>query len=66
MNRKVPCPSNRSAAIDEAIKRFRGRGYRAMQQYVKDKFGFVPKTCWIAHRKEVLGFSPRPAWNRGK
>jgi hypothetical protein len=52
--------------VDEAVRRFEGKGYAEIQQYVRSKYGFVPKTCWIAHRKEVLGFSPRPVWNRGR
>ena len=66
MRRKYPCPADKAAAIDEAIKRFEGRNYQAIQDYVRNKFGFVPKTCWIAHRKEELGFNPRLAWNRGQ
>jgi len=27
--------------------------YAEIQEYVKKKFGFVPKTCWIAHAKEI-------------
>lgn len=29
--------------------------YKEIQKYVKDIHGFVPKTCWIAHMKEVCG-----------
>lgn len=63
--RRYPCPSEKAPMVDEAIRRFDGRGYAQMQEYVRTKWGFVPKTCWIAHRKEVLGFDVRPAWNRG-
>jgi hypothetical protein len=31
---------------------------------VKQRFGFVPKTCWIAHVKELNGLKPRIAHNR--
>lgn len=29
--------------------------YKEIQQYVKLKYGFTPKTCWIAHMKEMYG-----------
>jgi hypothetical protein len=38
--------------------------YKAIQEWVKDRFGFVPKTCWIAHLKELLGLPVRIAPNR--
>jgi hypothetical protein len=38
--------------------------YKAIQSWVKDTFGFVPKTCWIAHMKETLGIPRRVASNR--
>jgi hypothetical protein len=38
--------------------------YKGIQVWVKDKFGFVPKTCWIAHLKELLGLPKRVAPNR--
>ena len=31
--------------------------YKEIQAYVKEKYGFQPKTCWIAHMKEVCGIS---------
>ncbi len=64
--RKYPCPPEKAPMVDEAIRRFGGQGYERIQQYVTTKWGFVPKTCWIADRKEVLGFDVRPAWNRGQ
>ena len=37
--------------------------YKEIQSYVKEKYGFLPKTCWIAHMKKVCGIpvknSPR-------
>jgi hypothetical protein len=33
--------------------------YRQIQDYVKRQDGFVPKSCWIAHVKEMLGLKPR-------
>jgi len=38
--------------------------YSAIQDWVKGKYGFVPKTCWIAHVKEISGLNPRIAPNR--
>lgn len=38
--------------------------YEAIQNWVKDMFGFVPKPCWIAHLKELLGLPVRVAPNR--
>ena len=28
--------------------------YKQIQKYVKQKHGFVPKPCWIAHTKELM------------
>jgi len=38
--------------------------YEQIQQFVKAKYGFQPKTCWIAHVKEIAGLKVRRAWNR--
>ncbi|PKL58077.1 MAG: hypothetical protein CVU42_15550 [Chloroflexi bacterium HGW-Chloroflexi-4] len=38
--------------------------YIEIQKWVKEKYGFVPKTCWIAHVKEISGLSVRRAHNR--
>ncbi len=38
--------------------------YRKIQIYVKNKHGFVPKTCWIAHAKEIFGIPVYKAPNR--
>jgi hypothetical protein len=38
--------------------------YKEIQAYVRNKFGYAPKTCWIAHVKEMCGLNPRPAPNR--
>ena len=29
--------------------------YKQIQEYVRDKYGYSPKTCWIAHMKDVCG-----------
>jgi hypothetical protein len=38
--------------------------YKEIQDYVRSNYGFVPKTCWIAHVKEMCGVSSRKSWNR--
>ena len=38
--------------------------YRRIQEYVRLKYGYTVKTCWIADVKEREGLSPRRAPNR--
>jgi len=38
--------------------------YAKIQEYVKRKYGFVIKTCWIADAKQLCGLPVRTAWNR--
>ncbi|HHU49618.1 MAG: hypothetical protein ACOYEH_04250 [Caldicoprobacterales bacterium] len=38
--------------------------YKEIQEYVQLNFGYKPKTCWIAHAKEIYGLSPKTAANR--
>ena len=38
--------------------------YREIQAWVKRTYCFVPKTCWIAHCKELHGLPRRDAPNR--
>ncbi len=38
--------------------------YKQVQQWVKTNYGWLPKTCWIAHVKELNGFPLRAAPNR--
>lgn len=38
--------------------------YSQIQQYIKSKYGYSVKTCWIAHMKEVCGIPVRMAHNR--
>ncbi|MBB6444104.1 hypothetical protein [Bacillus benzoevorans] len=40
--------------------------YKEIQAFVKENFGYTPKTCWIAHTKEICGLSPKVAHNRNK
>lgn len=38
--------------------------YREIQDWVRQQYGFMPKTCWIAHCKELYGLPVRRAANR--
>lgn len=38
--------------------------YKEIQSWVKNNFCFVPKSCWIAHVKELNGLNPRRSPNR--
>jgi len=38
--------------------------YKQIQQYVKDVYGYTPKTCWIAHMKEICDLNPKVSPNR--
>ncbi|MCL1981638.1 MAG: 23S rRNA methyltransferase [Clostridiales bacterium] len=38
--------------------------YKQIQGYVKENYGYAPKTCWIAHVKEICGLNPPNAPNR--
>ena len=38
--------------------------YKEIQDYVKSTYGFLPKTCWIAHIKELCGVPVKVAYNR--
>jgi hypothetical protein len=29
--------------------------YQEIQEYIKNKYGYTVKTCWIAHVKELCG-----------
>jgi hypothetical protein len=33
--------------------------YKQIQTYVRTEYGFVPKSCWIAHCKEICGLPLR-------
>lgn len=38
--------------------------YKQIQNYVKEKYGFIPKTCWIADLKSQYGLTTKVAYNR--
>ncbi|WP_422122395.1 hypothetical protein DHX103_11350 [Planococcus sp. X10-3] len=33
--------------------------YKDIQTYIKNENGYVAKSCWIAHMKELHGLKPR-------
>ena len=38
--------------------------YAQIQGWVKTRYGFTSKTCWIAHCKEIYGLDRHDAPNR--
>ena len=38
--------------------------YKEIQAYIKKQNGFVVKSCWIAHIKDICGLSPKISPNR--
>jgi hypothetical protein len=38
--------------------------YKEIQKWVKKEYSFVPKSCWIAHVKEISGLPIHKAYNR--
>lgn len=38
--------------------------YKQIQDWVKERYGFVPKTCWIAHVKHLSGLPMQKSPNR--
>jgi hypothetical protein len=38
--------------------------YKEIQAYVSRKYGWTPKSCWIADAKEKCGLKVAPAPNR--
>ena len=38
--------------------------YKEIQAYVKKEFGYTPKTCWIAHAKELSGLPVKRSHRR--
>ncbi len=38
--------------------------YSDIQDWVQQTYGWKPKTCWIAHCKDLAGLEPGTAWNR--
>jgi len=38
--------------------------YKQIQDYIEENFGYTPKTCWIAHMKELRNLSPKASPNR--
>ena len=38
--------------------------YKQIQEYIKNKHGYLAQTCWIAHTKAICGLDTRTAPNR--
>jgi hypothetical protein len=38
--------------------------YKEIQNYVKQNNGYIPKSCWIAHMKELCGLNPKMSARR--
>ncbi len=38
--------------------------YKQIQTYVKNTYGYTPKSCWIAHMKEECGLNPKVSHRR--
>lgn len=38
--------------------------YPELQEFVKKTYGYTPKSCWIAHMKEICGLHPKVSPNR--
>ena len=38
--------------------------YKEIQDYVKFNNGYIPKSCWIAHIKELCGLNPKMSARR--
>ncbi|OMD93551.1 hypothetical protein [Paenibacillus odorifer] len=38
--------------------------YKQIQEYVKHECGYIPKSCWIAHMKELSGLHPKMSSRR--
>ena len=38
--------------------------YPEIRDWVKTKYGWKPRPCWIAHCKELKGLEPKKAPNR--
>ena len=59
----VKCSKRRSGVTER--EEHRGVAtYRDVIACVERQHGFTPKTCWIAHCKELSGVRVRRAWNR--
>jgi hypothetical protein len=58
----VECPATR--VVYAARKGESMATYDEIVERVRQRDGFVPKTCWIAHVKELNGLPVGRAWNR--
>ena len=56
-----------SFLFEDFIKRkavIRMATYKQIQDYVKEKHGYIPRATWIAHAKEIYGLNPQMAVTR--
>lgn len=38
--------------------------YKQIENYVKNKYGYLPKSCWISDVKRQMGYNVKNAHNR--
>ena len=38
--------------------------YSQIKNYVKERYGYTPRSTWIAHAKEIYGLNPKAAATR--
>jgi len=38
--------------------------YNQIKSYIKDRYGYTPRSTWIAHAKEICGLNPKTAATR--
>jgi hypothetical protein len=38
--------------------------YKQIQDYIREKYGYIPRGTWIAHMKEICGLNPPVAHTR--
>ena len=56
--------SNASICVRRSIGQHDMATYEQIQSWVKQKHGFLPKSCWIAHCKELAGLPVRQSPRR--
>ncbi len=38
--------------------------YKQIEAHMREKYGYTPKSCWIAHMKEICGLKPKTSSRR--
>ena len=67
MHRRCISIARTATGIEDAVYRSKlanVRTYQDIQLLIKTSHGWTPRTCWIAHCKELLGLPVKPAANR--